>query len=86
MATSKEMAQFAFGDPGFFDFLRPLTKFVTKAIPGVIKSIPIVGGLVGAAIDTVADELGGAAQDFSEDMDAENYEDEGDFSDEDEEF
>ena len=44
------MARLAFGNPGFFDFLRSVG---TRVLKGAVKSIPFVGGIASEFLDPV---------------------------------
>jgi hypothetical protein len=52
--SSEQMARYAFGNPGFFDWLAPLAK-PFKAIAPILSTaasfIPIAGPLISKAID-----------------------------------
>ena len=51
---SREMAQMAFGDPGFFDFIARGFKSVAPALSFGASFIPGVGPLISKAIDVGA--------------------------------
>ncbi len=48
------MAQLAFGDPGFLEFLGSIGK---KVLRGAVKSIPFVGGIASEFIDPLIDAV-----------------------------
>jgi len=67
--NSKQAAQLAFGNPGFFDFLAPLAKpfkSVAPALSFAAGFIPGVGPIVSKAIDyassAIADDASAISQ------------------------
>jgi hypothetical protein len=48
LSSSEEMARLAFGNPGFFDFLKDVG---VKVLRGAVKSIPFVGGIASEFLD-----------------------------------
>jgi hypothetical protein len=66
--SSEQMARYAFGDPGFFDFLAPLAK-PFKAVAPILSTaasfIPIAGPLISKAIDFGAGLITEDAADLS---------------------
>jgi hypothetical protein len=53
MADSREMAQLAFGDPGFFDFIAKGFKTIAPVLSFGAKFLPF-GGHIATAIDAAA--------------------------------
>jgi hypothetical protein len=54
MASSREMAVLAFGDPGFFDFIARGFKSVAPALSFAAGFVPGVGPLLSKAVDAAA--------------------------------
>jgi hypothetical protein len=66
MSSSREMAQLAFGNPGFLD---SLFKIGTRVLKGAVKSIPFVGGIVSEFVDPAINALTASDQDNRQDTD-----------------
>ncbi len=69
MANSEDMAKMAFGNPGFFDFLKGVG---TKVLRGAVKSIPFIGGIASEFIDPVINSVLGSDE-SDDDLDEEDY-------------
>jgi hypothetical protein len=54
MSSSREMAQLAFGNPGFLDTLFNVGKRVLK---GAVKGIPFIGGIASEFLDPAIDAI-----------------------------
>jgi hypothetical protein len=66
------MARLAFGNPGFFDFLKDVG---VKVLRGAVKSIPFVGGIASEFLDPAINAVTSLVQDHDDRLETEGDDD-----------